>query len=320
MPCYHPLTAYQRLSLGKGYGPVVFNPDEFNRQGFNYRDLTLPCSKCFGCYSTLVGSWASRCLHEASLYSDNCFLTLTFNDESLLQHCPDGYLNKTLFPKFLKDLRNRFYPGIRFFHCGEYGSKRGRPHHHALLFNFNFPDRVPFARRGKHVVCSSELLSKLWPYGFSEIGTVTSDSAAYIARYCTKKRMKVYSKESSSDSSDEDVLYAVLVDPVSSKSVPEYLTMSTNPGIGHGWFQKFWSDVYPHGFLVLPSGKKVLPPRYYDKLFALRDPDAFDTMKVDREERVHGSEFDFTPERLFVREQVALARFRDLERSFENDN
>ena len=121
----------------------------------------------------------SQSRYEASLYDDNCFITLTFNDESLtkwwersisLEDFPLARrvsLCKSDFQNFMKRLRKRFNvpaPGIRFFHCGEYGVENGRPHHHACLFNFRPPDLV-FVGDGKKKVLHSDMMQELWPYG-----------------------------------------------------------------------------------------------------------------------------------------------------------
>ena len=72
--------------------------------------------------------------------------------------------------------------------CGEYGENRGRPHFHACLFNFDFPDKKVWRKTSQgHPVWRSPSLEALWPYGFSEIGSVTFQSAAYVARYIMKK-------------------------------------------------------------------------------------------------------------------------------------
>ena len=62
-----------------------------------------------------------------------------------------------------------------------------RAHFHALLFNFNFPDRVPCRMLGRSDLYTSKILDDLWRLGGCKIGEVTFESAAYVARYAMKK-------------------------------------------------------------------------------------------------------------------------------------
>ncbi|AKI26868.1 replication protein VP4 [Gokushovirinae Bog1183_53] len=241
--------------------------------------------------------WAVRCVHEASLYENNCFITLTFSSEYLDSKVS---LVKSDFQLFMKRLRKKFGSGIRFYHCGEYGSQGDRPHHHALLFNFDFPDKVLWTVRKKIPLYRSEILEELWPYGFCVIGNVTFESAAYVARYIMKKQTGKDAKEHYNG------------------RLPEYNTMSRRPGIARDWFEKFKTDVYPDDFLVIKNGIKCKPPRYYDKIYGLTNPDGFDIIKQRRDGKraLHASEN--TPERLSAREQVQLARLQSLKRGYEN--
>ena len=128
MPCFCPLEGWRskdRSSTGKR--KIVFNP----RDALRDMPVTVPCGQCIGCRLERSRQWAVRCIHEASLHEDNCFITLTYDDA----HLPtDLSLNVSHFQKFMKRLRKRFGEGIRFFHCGEYGENFGRPHYHACLF------------------------------------------------------------------------------------------------------------------------------------------------------------------------------------------
>ena len=101
--------------------------------------------------------------------------------------------------------------GVRFFHCGEYGELLYRPHYHACLFGFDFSDKVLWSTRGGVRLYRSKILEKLWTFGFSTIGDVTFESAAYVARYCTKKI--------TGDKADEHY----------NGRSPEYVTMSRPP-------------------------------------------------------------------------------------------
>ena len=85
MPCYHPLKGYRSKFVNPDTGKrsVVFNP----REGFYDLPQQVPCGQCIGCRLEYSRQWAMRCAHEASLYEDNCFITLTYNPDNL----PGGY-------------------------------------------------------------------------------------------------------------------------------------------------------------------------------------------------------------------------------------
>ncbi len=232
------------------------------------------------------------------MHEENSFVTLTYADPFLP---PGGSLRKADFQKFMKRLRKRV-GRVRFFHCGEYGEQFSRPHYHALLFGFGFPDKKPWADRGTGLVWRSDLLEEVWPFGQSEIGTVTFESAAYVARYCTKK---VTGASAEAHYSRVDASTGEFF-----SLEPEYATMSRKPGIGRAWLEEFYSDVFPRDHVV-SRGREAKPPRYYDQVFADRDPEGFELVKKQR--RVDRKIEDETPDRLFVREACTEAR---VDRSF----
>jgi hypothetical protein len=51
---------------------------------------------------------------------------------------------------------------IRFFHCGEYGDKTRRPHYHALIFGYGFPDKKIFKKQKSGDLFTSDILTKCW--------------------------------------------------------------------------------------------------------------------------------------------------------------
>lgn len=298
MPCYHPLKAFKTFA-----GDIVFQ--ESRRRNI-VSSLTLSCGQCVGCRLRRSGQWAARCYHEASMYDNNCFITLTYSNESLPFN---RSLDLVAFQKFMKRLRKRFGQGIRFFHCGEYGDLTLRPHYHACLFNFDFPDKYRWRKSPTgHYLYRSPALEELWPFGHSEIGTVTFESAAYVARYIMKKV-----------NGDAAELHYSFIDPETGEifdRLPEYVTMSRRPGIGHAWFLKYVDDVYPHDYVVI-DGRKMLPPKYYDGQFELIDALAMDEIRFAREERAKDFACNTTPDRLRVRELVQLRRLENLPRTLE---
>ena len=283
MTCFHPLNAFRVFG-----GGISFNA----RHNNILECLKLPCGQCVGCRLERSRQWAIRCVHEASLYERNCFITLTYSDDHLPQ---DLSLDVRVFQKFMKRLRKRFGPRIRFYHCGEYGSKFGRPHYHACLFNFDFDDKVLFTERNGVHLYTSEALTELWPYGFSTVGTVTFESAAYVARYIMKKV--------NGDAAADHYTFTHPVTGMVYERKPEYTTMSRRPGIGSDWFDLYHSDVYPHDRVIM-RGKSMRPPKFYDNRYELLDPMGFDDLKQKRWEEGQKHIDNNTPDRLKVREKV----------------
>lgn len=302
---------------------MVFTPrDSFDPD----TEVKLPCGRCIGCRLERSRQWAIRCVHEASMYEKNSFITLTFAPEHLPK---SGSLEKRDFQLFMKRLRKHFeghhyarkpskdetnlcriHKPIRYFHCGEYGEKLGRPHYHACLFNFDFPDRELWKTRNGVKLYTSTVLSELWPFGFSTIGDVTFESAAYVARYVTKKI--------NGDLADSHYERVNNETGEFYKLEPEYVTMSRRPGIGRPWLEKYMSDVYPHDRVVL-RGIELKPPKFYDTIFDLADPDEFDLIKQNRSRDGKLLAKDSETARLRIREKLQEIKFDLLKRGYEND-
>ena len=92
-------------------------------------------------------------------------------------------MNRKHVQDFLKRLRFKFKDRkIRVFYCGEYGENFSRPHFHACLFNFDFPDKKYWKRSCDEKLYTSDVLADLWPFGFHSIGSLTFESAGYVGR------------------------------------------------------------------------------------------------------------------------------------------
>jgi len=307
MACYNPLSAYQAVHADQdGKRAVFFDEAKARRALENYSSISLPCGQCVGCRLERSRQWAVRCLHEAAQYSDNVFVTLTYGDEFLPA---DRSLCLRDFQLFMKRLRKKYGSGIRFFHCGEYGDRTGRPHFHALLFNFRFPDQYFWRRtRDGNQVWRSDTLELLWPLGLSEIGSVTFESAAYVARYVMKK---VTGKAAER--------HYEVIDPETGEiraRAPEYVTMSRRPGIGAGWCQSFLGEVFPRD-RVIARGREMRPPRFYGARYELVNPEGMEEVRHARHVKALAKASDNTRERLAVKEVVARARLGRFKRDVE---
>lgn len=298
MPCFTPLQAFylvdefgkKRLSFAnRDFSGSLPSSDNF---------MQLPCGKCIGCKLESSRQFALRCLHESKCHEDNCFVTLTYDDVNLPS---SGSLIRKDPQDFMKRLREFFsFKKIRFFGCGEYGDLLARPHYHLCLFNFDFPDRKKFSKRDGFTYYTSDILNTLWGLGHCLVTDFSFETAAYVARYCTKKVTG-------------DIKYEYY-----DGRLPEFSMMSNRPGIGAHWLEQYGeSDVFPHDSCIA-RGRRCKPPRYYDKLLQRLDPFRFESVKEIRKRGAERFADDNSPDRLAVRLKCLESRYVKLLRRFES--
>lgn len=241
------------------------------------------------------------------MHDQNCFLTLTYDD----QHVPQDYSVKLRdWQLFMKRLRKRVGSNaIRFFACGEYGDKFLRPHYHALIFGFDPPDKV-YSRvnaQGSKFYTSA-FIQEVWPFGRHDIGEVTYKSCGYVARYVMKKM--------NGDQADDHYTRVSPIDGNTYRVATEFAVMSRRPGIGTAWFEKYKADAFPSDFLIV-DGKKVQPPRFY--LDKLHEEEITKIKRARKRKSIQPNKrADNTPARLKVREEVQSLRAQRLLRKLES--
>lgn len=266
MPCYTPITGW-RSKDGKnqrGKIPIVFN--EKMGEGL---PVKIPCGHCIGCKLDRARQWAVRCMHEASLYNFNYFITLTYDNENMDKKCKldDGVytINKREFVLFVKRLRKEYGNGIKFFQSAEYGGQTGRPHHHVCFFNLEIDDLKPWKRTSGGTLYTSKSVQEIWGNGYCVIGNVTFESAAYCARYMLKK-------VSGSNAAE-----------YYQGRESEYSTMSRRPGIGYTYAHKYSQEILASDSIILKGGLKMKPPKAYDKYMDKLNPDRMEEIRAERE-------------------------------------
>ena len=261
MKCLQPLYAYDTGAKNRETGGrhIRILPKRADLYSFKVLEerygagniLVLPCGKCINCRINYSRTWALRCVCEASLYDENWFLTLTYDDD----HYP-GKAQKEDFQKFMKRLR-KVHPGVRYFCCCERGEHTKRYHWHMILFNLHLTGVKCLGKGpkgGYYYECDE--IKKLWPYGFYVLGDVNYTTCNYVAQYCLKK---VYTDERSD----------------------EFLTMSLKPGLGTEYFRKKWRIIYDCD-KIYHEGKTYIPPRYFEKLLDRFHPEMLEKIKDER--------------------------------------
>lgn len=199
------------------------------------RWIPTPCGRCPPCKKRRVDGWVFRLLQEDRRSSSAYFVTLTY-ENAHVPISPNGFmtLDKKEFPKYMKRLR-KLCPGVnlKYYACGEYGSKNHRPHYHAIIFN------VP----------KKELLFDAWHLDGSALGDIhvgdcSGDSIAYCMKYIDKRTPKFHERDD---------------------RVPEFSLMSK--GLGSNYItptiEKYHNADLSRMFLTLDGGHKIALPRYY---------------------------------------------------------
>lgn len=245
--------------------------------------------------------WATRIVHEASLHDANSFLTLTYADEKLPS---DNGLSKREFQLFMKRLRKYLEPrSIRFFGCGEYGGETHRPHYHLIVFGEDFTsDRYVWSRNNRgDLLYRSPIVEQIWDLGHIWIGSVTPESAGYVARYALKKSQSPAAEDYTRIDAESGEIVSV---------EPEFLLMSRRPGIGSGWWDKYQSDAFPSDFVIIGGRKLPVPAYYRRKLANGSDGLVSATLDIDLKRAAFAGKHssDDTTERRLVKDEIVHRR------------
>lgn len=278
MRCIRPIKA--------GYGidcqTIVYSSKKMNPE---LAPFEFECRKCLPCRLNMAREKATRAVHEAKMHENNIFLTLTY-DEKHLESPRLIYLHWQLFMKSLrekiiydaekkinqkltKEMKNAIAP--RYMVTGEYGELNKRPHWHAILFNYGPKDSTfKYTSELGETVYTSETIDKLWKRGSAEFGSVTFESACYVARYAAKKL--VHGDDQSHDYH------------------PIHKT-SSGRAIGRTWIEENYKHVFTNGFVTVKKGEKIIQtkiPRYYEDWYKKHYPE--DPFKYYSEVKVKSTE------------------------------
>lgn len=185
------------------YQPIQIKNPKFGLPG-QEQYLLVNCRKCLECRQKRANEWAVRCMAEAHKFDQNSFITLTYEDSPIV-------LVKRDLQLFFKRLRKALpCVKIKYFAVGEYGSQRWRPHYHAIIFGYGFPDKYLWSKSKRgNVIYRSNLLERCWSKGNCTVQDVTYETCGYCALYSSPQKHDM---------------------PVYLRSVPEFNLMSKNLG------------------------------------------------------------------------------------------
>lgn len=238
-----------------------------------------------------------RAVIESREHTANSFITLTFAPE----HIPESGVSVRDLQLFFKRLRKEIHPTkIKYLACGEYGEKLKRPHYHALIFGYDFPDKKYFSRTKKgELIYRSELLEKCWTFGLSSVGALTHASASYVAGYIHKKY--------NAKKEDEWKHYTQEDTTIANK---EFNVCSH--GLAREFYNRNEEQLHNQNYIVY-DGKKYGFFEYYNNLSRNKDSTRYKYLKERRKKHIK----ELTKEECIALDYV-LKQKHSKQRSLEN--
>lgn len=210
--------------------------------------IQVPCGKCPPCRARRASAWSFRLMQQDKVSHSAIFLTLTYDNEHI-KRTPKNYptIRKRCLQLYFKRVR-KLLPktsGLKYYACGEYGSKTSRPHYHAIIFNADYDTlEEAWICRSNEYGCGNGGCGK--PIGQIKFGTVSNASVGYTLKYISKKGKIPMHKNDDRQ--------------------PEFALMSKGLGANYltnnmqSWhLQKLKERMYVN----LTDGKKASMPRYY---------------------------------------------------------
>lgn len=186
---FHELTGYVRSKCNS----------DFLR---NFK-MQVPCGHCEDCANRKQHDFFFRAFYEFQRCNDlhgyTLFCTFTFSDEHIPHHGYVRHFDKLLVQDFLHALnmtaRRKFHLLVRYVWVSELGGLTHRPHHHALLYFYNYKDNpdnprqpllLPTENTRKTLCDLIDLVRQSWRYGINDVKETTAGGVNYVCKYVGK--------------------------------------------------------------------------------------------------------------------------------------
>lgn len=208
--------------------------------------MALPCGKCPSCMKRRTSGWSFRLMKEGERSETALFVTLTY-DTKYVPLTKNGFmtLNKRDIQTYMKRLRKLSETKLKYYVCGEYGSKRDRPHYHMIIFN-----------------ADAEKVERAWseykagfgyvPFGSIYIGEVNEASIGYTLKYMQKP-----GKIPKHKNDDRQKEFSLMSKGLGQNYITDAMIK---------WHK---NDLVNRMYVPIKDGKKIAMPRYYkDKVYS----------------------------------------------------
>lgn len=284
-PCwyYKPEFVNNFLSPDGTKPKLIFNPKKAKALGSVVEPMTMRCRVCPQCLYNSSSEWGIRAACEMQMHKENTFITLTYAENTKYGNLiPEHFLN------FIRRLKDRFpEKSIRYLYSGERGGKYGRPHFHAILFGIDFSDKIATGTSDSGApTWHSKILTDTWKFGITQCGEANAHTAAYVAQYVVKK----LSPHDDGMTNKKETRISTSVNKETGELEEyeyqgDYIGMSRMPGIGHDYFKKYKTDMFPSCSLHLIIGDRmrtVAIPDYFFRLLKKYHPEEHEVIKLER--------------------------------------
>lgn len=194
-----------------------FSQRQVNRYTFIHQPgagYQIPCRQCLNCRVDNRNMWSDRAKYELCHRLTAAFVTLTYDDVHLYQHCMHYDYSQSGSPfipsleykhvrRFINALRMRIkranaaagfsnerknvllQDDFSYIYVGEYGENGSvfdRPHFHVLFFGVDF-------------AAVKQMAHELWPHGIIDVLPVLDGAINYVLKYMDKQVFGKYAEQ-----------------------------------------------------------------------------------------------------------------------------